>query len=240
MTAKAVKKILLDKRNNVTNAEDDNKYEHSKAETFFELIDIQVRRLLGAGVFGDGLGAFRHGVFGQLSGQKETNGGLDFAGGDGGLLVVLGETRGFRGDALEDVVDEGVHNGHGLGGDSGVGMDLLQHLVDVHRVRLLSLLSSLGIRVSDGLLRLSGLLHGFTAGLGRHRGCGCLSICLRLCLAKKQTLRSYPSVVETKPTSRSHRSCLVKSQYCLAKASSSEHGNKCVMRLLNTFESSIS
>ena len=45
--------------------------------------------LLGRGVLGDGLGALRNGVFGQLSGQKETNGSLDFATGDRGSFVVL-------------------------------------------------------------------------------------------------------------------------------------------------------
>jgi hypothetical protein len=33
--------------------------------------------LLGRGVFGDGLGAFRNGVLGELTGQDEAHGGLD-------------------------------------------------------------------------------------------------------------------------------------------------------------------
>ena len=47
--------------------------------------------LLGAGVLGDGLGALRDGVLGQLSGQEEPDGGLDLPGGDGGPLVVVGQ-----------------------------------------------------------------------------------------------------------------------------------------------------
>ena len=39
-------------------------------------------------------------------------------------------------DALEDIVDEGVHDSHGLGRDAGVRMDLLQHLVHVHGVHV--------------------------------------------------------------------------------------------------------
>ena len=39
--------------------------------------------------------------------------------------------RRLAGDALEDVVDEGVHDRHSLLADAGVGVDLLQHLVDV-------------------------------------------------------------------------------------------------------------
>lgn len=62
------------------------------------------RRLFGGGgVLGDGLGALGDGVLGQLAGEDEPHGGLDFARGDGGLLVVGGELGGLGGDALEDV-----------------------------------------------------------------------------------------------------------------------------------------
>ena len=37
-----------------------------------------VKNLLGAGVLGHGLSAFRHGVLRQFSGKKQTNGSLDF------------------------------------------------------------------------------------------------------------------------------------------------------------------
>ena len=47
--------------------------------------------LLGAGVLGDGLGALRDGMLGQLSGQEEPDDGLDLPGGDGGPLVVVGK-----------------------------------------------------------------------------------------------------------------------------------------------------
>ena len=66
--------------------------------------------LLAAGVLGDGLGALTHGVLGQLSGQKQTDSGLDFSAGDGGLPVVVGKTRGLGGDALEEVIHERVHD----------------------------------------------------------------------------------------------------------------------------------
>lgn len=33
-------------------------------------------------------------------------------------------------------VNEGVHDGHGLGGDTGIGVHLFQHLVDVDLVGL--------------------------------------------------------------------------------------------------------
>ena len=125
--------------------------------------------LLGAGVLGDGLGSLRDGVLGQLSGQEETDGGLDLARGDGGPLVVVSQTASLGGDALEDVVDEGVHDGHGLGGHSGVGVHLLQHLVDVDGVGFLPLLLALlTIALGDVLRSLAGLLGGLSGGLGWH------------------------------------------------------------------------
>ena len=103
----------------------------------------QVRNLLGRGVLGDGLGALRDGVLGQFTGEEEPDSSLDFPGGDGGPLVVMGQTGSLSSDPLKDVVDEGVHDAHGLGGDTSVGVDLLQHLVDVDGVRLLALLAFL-------------------------------------------------------------------------------------------------
>ena len=39
--------------------------------------------LLAAGVLGHSLGSFTHGVFGQFTGQKQPDGGLDLARADG-------------------------------------------------------------------------------------------------------------------------------------------------------------
>ena len=64
----------------------------------------------------------------------------------------MSQARGLTGDTLEDVVDEGVHDPHRLGGDTGVGVDLLQHLVHVDGIALLS--------------GLAALLPGLTCGLG--------------------------------------------------------------------------
>ena len=47
------------------------------------------------------------------------------------------QARCLASNALEDVIDEGIHDSHGLGRDAGVRMDLLQHLVHVHGVALL-------------------------------------------------------------------------------------------------------
>ena len=95
--------------------------------------------LLAAGVLGHGLGSLRDSVLGQLTGKEEPHGSLDLPGGDGGPLVVVGQAAGFSSNPLKQVVDEGVHDAHGLGGDSSVRVDLLQHLVDVDSVGLLPL-----------------------------------------------------------------------------------------------------
>ena len=118
--------------------------------------------LLGAGVLGDGLGSLRDGVLGQLSGQEEPDSGLDLPGGDGGPLVVVGELAGLGGDPLEEVIDEGVHDAHGLGGDTSVGVNLFQDLVDVDSIRLLALAVLLLVSLGNGLGGLSCLLGGFT------------------------------------------------------------------------------
>ena len=122
-----------------------------------------VQSLLGRGVLGDGLGALRDGVLGQLTGQEQPHGGLDFPGGDGGSLVVVGKTGGFGSDTLKDVVDERVHDGHSLGADTSVGVDLLEDLVDVDGVRFLPLLAFLfAITLGDGLGSLACLFRGFS------------------------------------------------------------------------------
>jgi len=82
---------------------------------------------------------------------------LDFPASDGVLLVVVGQAGGFGGNALKDVVDKRVHDAHGLGGDAGVGVHLLQHLVDVDGVALLAALPPL-LGVSSGGLTLGGRL----------------------------------------------------------------------------------
>ena len=134
--------------------------------------------LLGAGVLGDGLGALRDGVLGQLSGQQEPDGGLDLPGGDGGPLVVVGELAGLSGDPLEQVVDERVHDAHGLGGDTGVGVHLLQDLVDVDGVGLLPLaLLLLLVSLGNGLGSLARLGGSLSGGLGWHGdGLGCSGV----------------------------------------------------------------
>lgn len=128
--------------------------------------------LLGRGVLGDGLGALRDGVLGQLTGKQKPDGGLDFPRGDGGALVVVRQAGGLAGNALKDVVHERVHDGHGFGRDASVGVDLLEDLVDVDSVRLPPLLALLLITLGDRFLGLAGLLGGLSGSFGCHFSSG--------------------------------------------------------------------
>jgi hypothetical protein len=125
--------------------------------------------LLGARVLGHCLGSLADGVLSEFTGEQETNSGLDFPTGDGGSLVVVSKARSFGGDSFEDIVDEAVHDAHCLGADTSIGVDLLQHLVDVDGVRFLPpLLLLLLIRLGDVFLSLSGFLCGLARGSRGH------------------------------------------------------------------------
>ena len=111
---------------------------------------------LHGGELGDGLGALRDSVLGELAGEDESDGSLDLSGREGGLLGAAGQLGGLLGDSLEDIVDEGVQDGHASLGDADVGVDLLQHLVDVGRV---------GLGALGGSLLGGGLLGGLGSSL---------------------------------------------------------------------------
>ena len=114
--------------------------------------------LLAAGVLGDSLGSLRDGVLGQFTGQEKTDSSLDLSASDGGTLVVVGQAGGFGGNSLEDVVDERIHDAHGLAGNAGIGVHLLQDFVDVNGIgfppppALFLVPSSLGLGLSGGFL----------------------------------------------------------------------------------------
>ena len=73
------------------------------------------------------------------------------------------QARCLTSDALENVIDKGVHASHGLGRDAGVRMDLLQHLLHVHGVALLA--AALALLA----ILLLGLGHSFFRALFRGR-----------------------------------------------------------------------
>ena len=85
-------------------------------------------RLLAAGVLGDSLGSLGNGVLGKLSWQQEADRSLNLARSDGGSLVVVSQPTRFGSDSFKQIINERVHDAHRLGGDPGVGVDLLQHL----------------------------------------------------------------------------------------------------------------
>lgn len=89
---------------------------------------------------GHSLGSFRDSVLGKFSRKHQSNCRLDFTRRKSRLLVVSGKLSGLSGNALKDIVNERVHDGHSLLRDTSVRVNLLQHLVDVRRVRLDSLL----------------------------------------------------------------------------------------------------
>ena len=130
---------------------------------------MSVLSLLRAGVFGDGLSALRDGMLGELSGQKEPHSSLNLPGGDGGPLVVVGKPASLGSNPLKQIIDKGVHDAHGLGGDTSVRVHLLQHLIDVDGIGLLPLpFPLLLVSLSNRLGGLARLGSSLTGGLGRH------------------------------------------------------------------------
>jgi hypothetical protein len=94
-------------------------------------------------------------VLGEFSRKEKSDSSLDLSGRKGGLLVVARQSGRLKGNALEDIVDERVQDGHASLGDTSVGVNLLQHLVDVGAIGL----GSLGVLLASSLLG-GGGLHG--------------------------------------------------------------------------------
>ena len=83
---------------------------------------------LGGSVLGDCLGTLRHSVLGEFTGKGEAHSSLDLTGREGGLLGVASELASLSSQTVEDVTDERVEDGDTTLGDTGIGVDLLQHL----------------------------------------------------------------------------------------------------------------
>ena len=103
----------------------------------------------------DGLGGFGDGVLGEVSGELEADGGLDFSGLDGGLLVGAGNSGGLGGDLVEHVEDEGVQDLDALGGEGeallGVLVDAVDEGVEARGVSLATGSTLLGSSATSSL-----------------------------------------------------------------------------------------
>ncbi|KAF5955964.1 hypothetical protein HYC85_008820 [Camellia sinensis] len=110
----------------------------------------------------DRLSALRHSVLSQFTRKNKPDSCLDLPRSNGRLLVIPSEPRGFLSELLEDVVDEAVHDPHGLARDPDVRMNLFQHLEDVDLVGLNALLRPLLLLFSGGC---SALLRQLLPGL---------------------------------------------------------------------------
>ena len=106
-------------------------------------------------------------MFGQLTREQETDCSLDLPAGDGGALVVVGQSGSLGSDSLKDIVDKAVHDRHGFAADAGVRVHLLQHLVDVDGIAFLSPPLALLVTSADGL-SLTRLLGAFGTDFGWH------------------------------------------------------------------------
>ena len=111
--------------------------------------------LFGVGVFGDGLRTLRDSMFGQLTRKDQPDSGLDIPGGDCGSLIFVSQFGSLGSNTFKKIIDKGVHDAHGLAGDTGIGMDLLQHLVDVDSIRLFTLMFAFLAVFGNGLGGLS-------------------------------------------------------------------------------------
>ena len=129
---------------------------------------IVIIRLLGTGVFGDGLSTLTNSVLSKFTGKQQPNRSLDFSAGDSRTFVIMSQTRCFGSNTFEDIINETVHDAHRFTRYSGVWMHLLQHFVYVDGVTLLPPTFLFFVSFRYILLCLSGFLGSFTARLGWH------------------------------------------------------------------------
>ena len=106
-----------------------------KATKSFSLLDV----------LGDGLSSFRDSVSGELSREDELDSWLNLSGWESSSFVESDQLGSFSGDSVEGVMDERVHDVHGLLWDTDVGVYLFEHFVDVDRESLNTSSSDLSV-----------------------------------------------------------------------------------------------
>ena len=129
---------------------------------------VSEKNLLGGSIFRYSFGSFGDGVLRQFSGKQEPDCRLYFPRCNSRSLIVVGEPARFRGNSFENIVNERIHYGHGLGWNTGVRMNLLENFVYVNAVTLLPLTFPLLIALGNRFLSFASLLRGFTRSFRSH------------------------------------------------------------------------
>ena len=80
-------------------------------------------------VFGDCLSTFRDCMPGELSREDKLDGRLNFSRRKSSSLVESDELGSLSGNSVKGIMNEGVHNVHGLLGNPNVRVHLLEHFV---------------------------------------------------------------------------------------------------------------
>jgi hypothetical protein len=105
-----------------------------------EKVNARAESSRGWGELGNSLGSFGDSVSSELTGKEELDCSLYFTGRESSALVESDELGWFKGDSFEGVVNERVHDVHGLLGNTNIGVNLLQYLEDIDSEGFWSLL----------------------------------------------------------------------------------------------------
>ena len=106
----------------------------------------------------------------QLPGQHQPHRRLNLPTAQRSLLIISTQLPRLTRNPLKDIINKGVHDGHALLGDAGVGMDLFEDLVDVGGVAFDALFGTF-------LFVAGGFFGGFGGGLfGGCFGHGCFVV----------------------------------------------------------------
>ena len=84
-------------------------------------------------------------MLGKLTWEEKSDSGLDFTGRQGLLLVVSNKLDGLLSNSVKDIINERVHDTHGLLADTSIRVNLLKNLEDVDSKVLSSLAASRGL-----------------------------------------------------------------------------------------------
>ena len=86
---------------------------------------------------------------------------MDLPEGNGGPLVVVGQFGSRSSNTLKKIVGKEVHDVHGLGGDTRVGLDFLQYFVDIDSVIIQIRAFSKAMTVINSLVNYLSMLYCF-------------------------------------------------------------------------------